>query len=418
MDTLTRRRFLMSSGVVAGTALAAGATGVTLQHVLTRARTDGRSPGQGILVLVTLYGGNDGLSTLVPYADAAYHDARPGLAFTADQTLHLDDAVGLNAALPGLKKRWDDGRLAIVRGVGYPKPDHSHFRSMAIWQTAAPEHAATTGWLGRWLDSQPHDPLRAVCIGAVAPPALAGARTSGAVLPLGPLRLPDPATTQAMRLSAKPYGGESLLQAAVAASGSDLLTVADQLGATLADLAASDQNMGATLEGAAAAPNAKKGAGPLDAQLAVVAQCIKAGAPTQVYAVSLGGFDTHANEKDLQSRMLGELDQALAGFVAALEGNAHGGDVTMLVHSEFGRRVAANGSDGTDHGTAGPVFLLGEGVIGGFYGDEPSLTDLDDGDLKFTTDFRSVYASVLNDVLGSDPAQTLGASFDQLPLLA
>src|SRR3954447_9730299 len=149
---MTRRRFLIASGVVAGGALAAGVTAYTLSDILATADDPGRGPDDRTLVVVTLYGGNDGLATVIPYADAAYHDARPGLSYEAEQVLRLDDATGLNPALKGLHREYGSGRVAIVRGVGYPKPDRSHFRSMDIWQTGRPDHPETTGWLRRWLD--------------------------------------------------------------------------------------------------------------------------------------------------------------------------------------------------------------------------------------------------------------------------
>ncbi|WP_416900402.1 DUF1501 domain-containing protein [Micromonospora echinospora] len=150
MDTVTRRRFLVAGGVVGASALAAGATAYRLDDLF--ATSGDRDPQARTLVLVTLYGGNDGLNTVVPYADPAYRDARPELAYTAEQVRRLDDEVGLNPALEGLHRLHGEGRLAVVRGVGYPKPDRSHFRSMDIWQTADPERPGTTGWLGRWLD--------------------------------------------------------------------------------------------------------------------------------------------------------------------------------------------------------------------------------------------------------------------------
>jgi uncharacterized protein (DUF1501 family) len=411
MDAMTRRRFLIASGVTAGAALAAGATGVSAAELMARARTDPRPAGTGVLVLVTLYGGNDGLGTVVPYADPAYHATRPDLAYAPEQVLHLDQEVGLNPAMTGLKRHWDAGRLAVVRGVGYPQPDHSHFRSMAIWQSASPQASVPTGWLGRWLDLQPHDPVRAVSLGPVLLPALAGTTTAGATLPVGPLRLPGSGVTDALDRFANGYPGEPPLLVAAARSGTDLLDVARILGPTLDRLPARP----ATARPATARPATARNA--LAAQLDVVLGCLRARVPTRVYAVSLGGFDTHSDERGTQSALLGEVDAALAGFADSLASLPDGRDVVTVMYSEFGRRVAANASAGTDHGTAGPVFVLGPGVAGGFVGAQPSLTDLDAGDLKHDVDFRSVYATVLRDVLGTDPERVLGSAFDHLPLL-
>ena len=192
MDTITRRRFLTASGVVAGGALAAGATAYGLRDILAT-KSDGPVGGR-TLVLVTLYGGCDGLNTVIPYADEAYAAARPGLSYTGDQVLRLDDSLGLNPGLTGLHKLYGEKRLAVVRGVGYPKPDRSHFRSMDIWQTGQPERPGTTGWIGRWLDLAGGDPRLAVSFEPVLPPLLAGATSAGATVPGGAVKLP-PAVT-------------------------------------------------------------------------------------------------------------------------------------------------------------------------------------------------------------------------------
>jgi len=179
MLDVTRRRFLAVSGVTAGAALAAGATTRPWTALMHQAAVNPRPTGTGVLVLVTLYGGNDGLNTVVPYADPVYHAARPQLAYAEHEVLPLADGLGLNPSMTGLKALWDRGRLTVVRGVGYPDPDRSHFRSMAIWQTGSPGSPQPSGWLGRWLDATGTDPLRAVAVGPT-PPLLAGLTTAGA----------------------------------------------------------------------------------------------------------------------------------------------------------------------------------------------------------------------------------------------
>jgi uncharacterized protein (DUF1501 family) len=380
---LSRRGFIIASGVVGAGALAAGATQVDWTDLIAAATRDPLSPDDGVLVVCTLYGGNDGLNTVIPAADAAYQKARPDLAYQPHEVLDLGDGLGLNPGMKGLKKLWDDKRLAVVRGVGYPRPDHSHFRSMAIWQTASPDSPQPTGWLGRWLDVTGDDPLRAVSIEPVLPPLMAGQRAAGATLPVTGLKLPTGAVGKAFDLLGKPSAGEAPDQARVARSIADLHTTATKLGPAVKPSSGNK--------------------GQLAAQLDVVAGLVEAGVPTRAYSVSLGGFDTHADEKGTQQRLLTELDQALSAFVDRVRGKK----VVVLVYSEFGRRVGANASDGTDHGTAGPVFVLGDGVNGGFYGEQPSLTDLDNGDLKESTDFRDVYATMLHKVLGADPGKVL-----------
>jgi uncharacterized protein (DUF1501 family) len=392
MENVTRRRFLTWTGVAAAGALAAGATQVDWPHLMTAAERNPLDPKAGVLVVVTLYGGNDGLNTVVPAADSAYQSARPELAYKPQEVLDLGEGLGLNPGLTGLKSLWDSKQLAIVRGVGYPKPDHSHFRSMAIWQTASPDTSVSTGWLGRWLDASGDDPLRAVSVEPVLPPLLAGERTAAASLPVGGLTLPKGALGTAYQGLGAPQAGEEFWQARAARSVADLHDAVRVLG-------------GAAHDGK---PQAAKAKGDLAAQLDVVASLIEAGVPTRAYSVSLGGFDTHADERGTQQRLLTQLDAALAPFVRRLGGTDRGKQAVVLVYSEFGRRVVANASEGTDHGTAGPVFVMGNGVQGGFHGAQPSLTDLDAGDLKASTDFRDVYATMLENVLGTDPGKVLG----------
>ncbi|MGW4058039.1 DUF1501 domain-containing protein [Amycolatopsis sp. NPDC004747] len=387
VQQVNRRRFLTATGVTAAAALAAGATQVDWDRLLSAAQEDPLDPGAGVLVVVTLYGGNDGLNTVVPAGDPAYQSARPELAYRPEEVLDLGEGLGLNPGLKGFKTLWDGGRLAVLRGVGYPKPDHSHFRSMAIWQTASPEASVPTGWLGRWLDATGDDPLRAVSVDPVLPPLLAGERTAAASLPVGGLKLPEGALGEAFAGLGAAQPGEGFWQARAARSVTDLRRAVQTLGKPAKD--------------------GQKAKGELSAQLDVVAGLIEAGVPTRAYSVSLGGFDTHADERGTQQRLLTELDGALAPFVQRLAKTDRGRQTTVLVYSEFGRRVRANASQGTDHGTAGPVFLLGAKVKGGFHGAEPSLTDLDDGDLKLTTDFRDVYASLVENVLGTDAGKVL-----------
>ena len=395
MNSLTRRRFLAASGVTA--TVAAGAT-LGWFELIDRARTDPLPTDAHVLVMLTLYGGNDGLGTVIPAADPAYQQARPDLAYAEHEVLPLGQGLGLNPGMTGLKKLWDDRHLAIVRGVSYPQPDHSHFRSMAIWQTASPTGPLPTGWLGRWLDASGSDPLLAVSIGPVLPPMLAGATTAGAALPLGGLTLPPGALGRAFTALGQPSPGEPAQQAAAAAAVTDLHRA----------VAAFASAVNTTAKNTPTAHTNRGGGGALAAQLDIVARCIEIGAPSRVYCVSLGGFDTHADERGTQQRLLTEVDAAVTGFLDRMASTDRGRKVVLAAYSEFGRRVAANASQGTDHGTSGPVLIAGQPVTGGFYGDQPSLTDLDDGDLKTTTDFRDTYATLLAKVLNTDPARILG----------
>jgi uncharacterized protein (DUF1501 family) len=368
--------------------------------------------GDGILVVVTLYGGNDGLNTVVPYGDPAYVSARQDVAIATDQVLKLDGTLGLHPEMKGLKALFDAKQLAVVLGVGYPQPNRSHFRSMDIWQTARPAEISNIGWLGRWHDATGPDALRMINIGASLPRYMNGTKGSGASLNPGRLTLPGGATGARIITSTGQNADNSAalgpLGARIAASNADLVRV-NKTYAPLLTTGAEAAGGGNNLEG--------EGANTLSRDLQEVARLVKAGAPARVYGVSLGGFDTHATELEQHARLLSYVDNALSGFMTSLAGDVRGQKVTVMVHSEFGRRVSVNGSDGTDHGTAAPMFVLGSQVKGGLYGQQPSLSDLDQGDLKFTTDFRTVYSALLGSVLGMESTSVLGGTFAPIPLL-
>ncbi|MEO6957235.1 MAG: DUF1501 domain-containing protein [Antricoccus sp.] len=413
MDNWSRRRFLKVSGVVGGAAALAGGAAISIDNLLTRAAEQPLAGDAGVLVLVTLYGGNDGLNTLVPYGENAYYDARPELAYKASDVLKLDDKLGLNPAMSKMHQLWQNKQLAIVRGVGYPNPDHSHFRSMDIWQTASPAEPLQTGWVGRWLDATGDDPLRAVNIGAVLPPLAVGAKTTAAALDLSKTAKVNSAATKTIAALAVNDPADSASALEVVAS----YRAEQQVSATFGSVLTSFDAQPTTEPRASAASGG--GADSLDKQLALVAACIKASVPTKLYSVSLGGFDTHADEKGTQHDQLALVDAAVGSFMSAMSSTPHGKNVVIMIYSEFGRRVKANASQGTDHGTASPMFLAGLPIKGGqYYGDEPSLTDLNDGDLKVTTDFRDVYATAVAQLLKADPDQILGAGRKPIPYLA
>jgi len=396
LTEINRRRFLIASAGAGAVGLLSTAVAVSWPDLMRAAQDRPLPANAGVLVIVTLYGGNDGINTLIPYADNAYHDARPDLAYAPGDVIHLDEQLGLNPAMKGLAQLWNQRQLAIVRGVGYPRPDHSHFRSMDIWQTASPAEPVSTGWIGRWLDANGDDPLRAVNIGPVLPPLAVGEKYTAAALSPGgaagkaekfdaimtALGNDDPNDTPAMAAVCKAYRAARTADTA------------------FASVKPSDE-----------------GRNSLATQLSMVASAVKARVPTRVYTVQLSGFDTHANERATQQRLLQTLDEAVARFLQEMSGDRYGKNVVLLAYSEFGRRVRANASQGTDHGTAGPVFVAGIPVRGGFYGEEPSLTNLDNGDLKFTTDFRDVYYELLKRTVAADPTPSVGAGRRSLGFL-
>jgi len=397
MSTVTRRQFLKYSGVVA----AAAAPMLTVDQIAAAAVTRPLPLGTPILVVVTLYGGNDGLNTVIPFKDSAYYSARPGLTYNPETLLPLSSDLALNASMTGIKSLWDANKVAIVRGVGYPTPDRSHFSSMSIWQTGSPGAHLNTGWLGRWLDTQAVDPMTAISLGGVLPPLLVGAKQSGSALPLGGLSIPQGVIGTACQRLAVPSPSDDSLMAAAATSMRNLFNVSGTVQPILAKPAPASEDLPTVAGGNAG------GDTDLSRQLNVVAKLIAAGAPTRAWSVSLGGFDTHANEANAQALLLGTVSKSISTFLSQMKASGRSKDITVLVYSEFGRRVKANGSEGTDHGTSGPVFLIGDRVTGGFYGDQPSLSKLIDGDLAVTTDFRDVYSSVLEQVLGAPSERIL-----------
>ncbi len=387
MSEINRRKFLIASAGLGAAGLLSGTIAVTWPD-LKRAAQDRPLPdGSGVLVIVTLYGGNDGVNTLIPYADNTYHDLRSELAYAPGDVLHLDDQFGLNPALKGMAQLWNDKRLAIVRGASYPQPDHSHFRSMDIWQTASPAEPVSTGWIGRWLDATGDDPLRAVNIGSVLPPLAVGEKCTAAALSASG----SPESAQRFNMTMDALGVDDATDTPAMSAVCAAYRAARTADTAFAPVKAS----------------AKAGNG-LAAQLAMVATAVKAAVPARVYCVQLGGFDTHADERETQQRQLQTFDEAVTPFLREMADDRYGRNVVVLAYSEFGRRVAANASQGTDHGTAGPVFVAGNAVRGGFYGDEPSLTDLDNGDLKPTTDFRDVYYELMLQTLKTDPTPSVG----------
>lgn len=366
-----------------------------------------------VLVILQLAGGNDGLNTVVPYADPAYHAARPQIGIAPDTVLRIDDRVGLHPALPGIKKLYDSGKVAIVQGVGYPNPIYSHFESLDVWQYADPTRRTQDGWLGRLLasgqiDTQGH-PLAACACGEASQPH--ELRTAGAQV-----SVIDSLQSYDIR------GGTSRQTAAPA-----LYTRTPGIYGALFDQALGTAVQGisglkdaSTYKPAATYESQSPGHGnkaDLASSMQLAAQIIVTQPSAKVIHVVLGGFDTHQQQDTRQRSLLTYVDGAVSAFMQDLE--AHGVDrrVTLATWSEFGRRLAENGSSGTDHGAASPMLVIGGSVKGGLHGEPPSLTSLvDAGNLKYTTDFRSVYQSLIRDWLGGDAAPVLGGGFPEVGL--
>ena len=399
MDTLSRRRFLQLTGAAA---LGATAPLLSIEQIAKAAELRPLPLGTPIVVVVTLYGGNDGLNTVIPFKESAYYQSRPDISYKESELLPLGESLALNASMTGIKSLWDAKKVAIVRGVGYPTPDRSHFSSMAIWQTGSPVSQISSGWLGRWLDTQVNDPMTAISLGSVLPPLLSGKKQSGSALPLGGIVVPTGSLALNCKKLSTASRSDSKLMASAATSLRNLFDLSSTITPILKQPAPASTEL-PTANGGSAGGNSD-----LQQQLDVVAKLIAAGSPTRVWSVSLGGFDTHANEKGAQSVLLGNVSDSISRFMSQMNLTKRGKDIVVMAYSEFGRRVKGNASLGTDHGTSGPVFLIGDRVNGGFYGDQPSLTKLVAGDLAVTTDFRSIYGTILEGILRSPAKDVLG----------
>ncbi len=406
----TRRRFLSRS-------LGVAVLGGTMPSFFARAANAQALPALGssvdpanVLVVIQMGGGNDGLNTIVPYSDDAYHRVRPAIGIAEGSVLKIDDRIGLNPVMTGMRELYAEGKLALVQGVGYPDPNRSHFEATQIWETASPERPLSTGWIGRYLDrivpagnagNGDANLFTAVTLGDQVPTAMIAQHVDvpaiGALASFGYNAGKDSASkTTAGVLYDGAKAGQSPYLELVETTARNALRGGDLLKAKIANYK--------TL--------ATYPTDPFSQQLKTAAEIIGSNTGTRVIFVSIGSFDTHAGQRAQQDRLLGYLSNGLLAFYKDLDAHGLAGNVLAMTFSEFGRRVAQNASNGTDHGTAMPLFILGGKVKGGIYGEHPSLTDLDHGDLKYATDFRAVYATVLQKWLGRDPSQILNRSFD------
>jgi uncharacterized protein (DUF1501 family) len=416
INQLKRRDFLRAGLVFgAGAAgLAAGYAAVpdAFARAVYAAKTNGVQNDR-VLVMIQLAGGNDGLRTVIPLTDPSLHDLRPKLAaMSVGSALPISADLGLNQNLKGVKSLWDQGKVAVVEGVGYPNPTFSHFESIRIWETGDPTRRQVDGWLGRTLakayDSFGH-PLTGCACGTTDVP--------------GALR--DLQATLTVIDNQKTFGfnAGSELEAAVGALYKGTPGV---YGALFDTAMATAQESIATLKTSEATYQPKAqysdqaklvyaSKNQLAAALQLAAELITTGTGVKLLHVTLGGFDTHYTELTRHDDLMGYLDTAVSAFYQDLAGHGVADRVMIATWSEFGRRPKENASAGTDHGAAAPVILIGDPVKGGMYGKAPSLTDLDStGNLKYQVDFRSVYQEILGGHLGADPKEILGDTFDKL----
>jgi len=439
MTLKTRREFLRTT--VLGSALS-WTVPTFLSHTFSALHAEAADSAtqiatgrdSSILVVLQMAGGNDGLNTVVPYANDYYRKARPRLGLVEKDILKINDGIALHKGLAGFKALYDEGQLSIVQGVGYPNPNRSHFRSTEIWQTASDsEKFERYGWLGRYFDNTCAgcDPTVAVALGRQMPQAFAAKQPKGICF--------DNPGNYRFQKSDKPGPGEmdsseesfrklnepdemqvensggtiGALHGATMPGGSPL----DFIERTALDAQISSDKVRAIanrVENKASYPPSQLGN-----SLKMVAKLIGGGLPTRVFYVSQGGYDTHTNQPGTHERLLTELGNAVKAFVEDLKAQGNFERVLVMTFSEFGRRVAENGSQGTDHGAAAPLFIIGNRVKAGLLGKYPSLApgDLHQGDLKFTVDFRSVYAGVLEGWLKTKSQPVLGRKIEPLKLV-
>ena len=430
---LSTRRLFLQRGL---TILAASSTVPMFLNQTVMALNDAKDSGVQqptgkdgkILVVVQLAGGNDGLSTVVPYGDDLYHRARPAIGQDSKAVLKINNYLGLHPSMTAFKGLYDDGHLGIVQGVGYPNPNRSHFRSTDIWASGQPDRdAVSSGWVGRYFDNACPgcDPHVGVAIGSSLPLTMQGEK----VMPLS-IERPEAYRYQGRDRNSyeklnKPSGKIELAQLSPNTMAETTkfhkkveLTAESQLDflqRTAMDAQVSSDDilrMTSNKRTGITYPTSEFGNG-----LQTIASMIAGGLPTRVYYVSLGGFDTHANQKNRHDKLMQDLSDGLGMFWKDIKQQGNQDRVLVMTFSEFGRRVEQNASGGTDHGAAAPMFLMGPKINPGILGTHPSLKDLDQGDLKFNVDFRSVYATILQNWMDTPSKPILGNQFPTFPIL-
>ena len=366
------------------------------------------------LVVIQLSGGNDALNTVVPYTNGVYQDSRKAIRLGEEEVIDLNGALGLHPSMGPIKSLWDEGKVAIINGIGYPDPNRSHFRSMDIWHTAESVEIAPDGWLGRTvreLDPEHENVVTAVNFGRGLPRALhcrgVPVASVGNLATYGLMPDIEDARTRELALSifARMYGpaeGRDAVLASIGESGMGAILGADILRTAPAKYSSSVEYADT----------------PIAQSLRDAAQVMFADVGTRVFYALHGSFDTHAGELENHARLWNEVSTAVGDFFADLRDHGREDDAVVLVFSEFGRRIRDNGS-GTDHGSGGVAFVMGGPVKGGFYGDYPSLEpeDQTEGDLRFNNDFRGTYATILDQWMGMDPHPILDGDYEQFDLI-
>jgi len=406
MKNISRRSFLKYSAMASTSLLIPNfLRGFQAKELYDNFQIQKLMSGGKKLIIVQLSGGNDGLNTIVPYRNDIYYSMRPGLSLEENKILKLNEELGINSEMSKLKEIFDKGNLSIINSVGYPNPDRSHFRSMDIWQSGSgSDQYLSTGWIGRYLDSECEtckNLYSAIDVDSILNMSMKGERRSG-------IAVEDP--KKFYMNSSERY----LLEVADKSKHADHYdSNVSYLYKTLVETTSSADYIyenSKIYKSKIDYPNSAFGR-----NLKTIAEMIISNLDTTVYYVSMSGFDTHINQKGRQERLLSELSNGLNSLTEDLRTNNRLDETLILTFSEFGRRVRQNASGGTDHGTANNLFLIGGNLkTAGIYNSQPDLTNLDDGDLKYEIDFRSVYATILKKWLDAEDKLILGNDFNYL----
>ena len=412
---MDRRSFLRNLGLVAGAGTVSMALGNIPIRAFSRSFLNIQAINGKVIVLLQLSGGNDGLNTIIPFEDSIYYNKRPSLGIKKEDAVKLNYLTGMHPSLQPLKSLYDDGMMAVVQNVGYESPNRSHFRSTDIWLTASDSNVVVDdGWVGRYLAKvlPDHNPIN-----TEHPMAIQIGSTQSALL--------ECTCQGSMGISFEsPNQFYQLINGSTADNDPPPNTVAGNQLKYIKEVAALSiryaqviKEKADLVENKATYPNTR-----LARQLAIVAELVAGGLETPVYLTSVGGFDTHANQANSHANLLTTVAQAIEAFQTDLKLLGIADRVVLMTFSEFGRRLNQNGSAGTDHGTAAPLFIIGRNVYGGVYGNNPDLTDLDNsGDIKYKYDFRQLYATLLTQQLGMPIERmpdVLMKNFETLPLIS
>jgi len=407
-DFLTRRELLKGGSMIAIGLTAPRWLSTVANAEMVQKAKGARIGKDTVLVVCQLSGGNDGLNTVVPFTDKLYYEHRPNLAHKEDALLKINEQLGLHPAMAALHGLYQKGKVAIVQNVGYPEANRSHFKSMEIWQSASPDGKLKHGWLGRMLDYElttgPLNPVMALGLSTEKPLALVGQNAS----------VPCFASLADVQNMIGDADTEKMLREiqGMEMRGESNTRLVQQASKTALDAMSILKKQISGYKSASTYNNDAFGNG-----FRQIGQLVATSPATRVVYFSAGGFDTHARQAEQHERLLKGFSDAVSTFQAEMEAIGKADKVIVLAFSEFGRRVGENNSLGTDHGSAAPMFLIGNKIKGGVYGPQPDLQNLDRGDVRFTQDFRGVYATALDDWMGGDSTIVLGQKFDSIDVL-